>query len=83
MNTASQYIPVLTSKRARDNVIALDGLEFAFSREQLQDITKLHNDGFNYKQISKMVNRNEYEVIIALLHQVRQGVEMRPFYGGR
>lgn len=68
------YLP-----RTGNNVILLEDLEFAMPKDQLEDITKLHNDGINFQDIAKEVKRHPYEVIIALLHQVKQGRHMRPF----
>lgn len=65
---------------ARDYVIALDGLEFAFQKDQLEKIRDLHNNGYGYKEISKIVKRDPYEVIVGLLHHVYSGRWIRPFY---
>lgn len=77
MNTLTNRNAYVEMDGAIENVIALDGLEFNFPKCQLEEITNLHNEGLNYKQISKEVSRNEYEVIIALLHQIRQGRGLR------
>ena len=79
MNTAGSNIPVIKLMRHRDYEIALDGLEFVFHKEQLHQIKELHNAGLSYNQISWVVKRDPYEVIIALLHLVRKGEKMRPF----
>lgn len=77
MNTATvTYAPIL--EQTGDNVILLEDLEFGMPREQLEEITHLHNNGWDFQEIAKEVKRNPYEVIIALLHQVRQGRKMRP-----
>lgn len=67
-------------RRARDYVILLDDLEFAMSKEQLWEITNLHNDGMKLEDISEHVQRDKYEVLIALIHQAKKGtVKLRPF----
>lgn len=63
-----------------ENIILLNNLEFGMSRSQLNKITKLHNDGIRFEEISKQVKRDPYEVILALLHQARtNNVRLRPF----
>jgi hypothetical protein len=47
--------------------------------EQLNQVTKLHNAGMDFKAISKKVKRNPYEVIVALLHQTKSGKGIKPF----
>lgn len=64
--------------RARDHVILLDSLDFLMHKYELEKITKLHNHGMHYKEIAKATERNPYEVILALLHQVRNGKYMLP-----
>lgn len=81
MNTLTRSNDFIKQNRARDYVIALDGLEFTFRKAQLDKIKELHNEGYSYKDISKKVLRHEYEVIIALLHLVKEGHYLRPFGG--
>lgn len=71
MNTIGSSIPTLKQSRHRDYVILLEELEFAMPKEQLWKITNLNNDGYGVKEISKIVKRDPYEVILALLHQAR------------
>lgn len=78
MNTLVGYTPILNTDRARENVILLEDLEFAMPKDQLEDITELHNSGMDFQDIAKEVRRNPYEVIIALLHQVKSGKQMAP-----
>jgi|SRR5690625_4587265 len=75
MNTLNGS-PTLSRERQGDYVLALDGLEFAFPVRQLEEIKRLNNEGYGYKEISKKVRRNKYEVIIALLEINRQGHEV-------
>ncbi|MEC5422088.1 hypothetical protein QGM71_01095 [Virgibacillus sp. C22-A2] len=78
MNTLSN-VAMLKQTRARDNVILLEELEFVMPTEQLQTITDLHNDGMELEDIAKEVKRNQYEVLIALIHQNKRNVKLRPF----
>lgn len=80
MNTLT-HLPLLNKKRHGNYVIALDDLEFAFPKTQLERIRELNNEGYGYKEISKMVRRDKYEVIIALLHICREGHEVGPMGG--
>ena len=65
--------------QAPDNVILLSELEFGMPRWQLNRITELHNRGMMYEDIAKKVKRNKYEVLIALIHQAKNGKRLRPF----
>lgn len=80
MNTTGENIPLIKLHRHRDYEIALDDLEFAFHRDELEEIKELHNSGCDYKEISKSVKRDPYEVIIALLHLVKKGHRLRSFW---
>lgn len=63
-----------------ENIILLDSLEYGMSKKQLDRITKLHNSGMKFEEISKKVERDPYEVVLALLHQARtNNVRLRPF----
>lgn len=80
MNTLNRsFIPNLNTDRARENVILLDDLEFAMTKDQLETITEMHNSGITFPKISEEVKRNKYEVLLALLHQVKKGRLMRRF----
>jgi len=72
LNTINQHAPMLPLTRYRDNIIILEDLEFSFPREQLEKITELHNEGLSVEDISIEVRRNEYEVLLAIVHQHRQ-----------
>lgn len=62
----------------KDNVILLGDLEFGMPVDQLEDITNMHNNGIRLEEISEKVGRNAYEVLIALLHQVKRGKKIKP-----
>src|SRR5699024_438063 len=64
---------------APDNVILLSELEYGMPRWQLDKITELHNRGMRYEDIAKKVKRNKYEVLVALIHQAKNGRRLRPF----
>lgn len=59
--------------RFKDYEIALEDLEFLFTKDQLSEITELHNSGTWIIDIAKQIERNEYEVLIALIHLHRKG----------
>lgn len=80
MKTDRNKLPLLEVDSIRDYVIALDGIEFAFPKDQLDRIRILYNEGMTYKEISKEVNRDPYEVIVGLLEIVRSGRWVRSFY---
>lgn len=63
----------------RDYVIMLEDLEFGISKEQFNYITNLHTQGMDFEDISKEVKRNKYEVLLALIHQAKQGKGLKPF----
>lgn len=77
------YVPFLEKNRRRDYVILLEDLEFAMPRKQLKRITKMYNSGLTYWEIAEREQRNPYEILLALLHQVKKGQEMRSFYDRR
>lgn len=81
MNTLTRDNSFLRSDRARDNVIVLDDLEFSFSKRQLEKIKEYHNMGKGVREISQLILRDEYEVVLALLHFVRTKERIRPFGG--
>jgi len=54
-------------------VIILDDLEFAFHRDDLDRIRLLHNQGFYIHEIATHLKRDEYEILLAILHLHRQG----------
>jgi len=76
VNTLSN-LAMLTNSYS-ETVILLEDLEFAMTRSQLNKITRLHNAGMDFLEISKEVGRNPYEVILAILHQTKAGKGIRP-----
>ena len=73
MNTETYEFSLIKPSKASDYVIILDDLEFAFSRQQLNEIAELHNDGVRLSDISKITKRDEYEVMLAIIHLHRKG----------
>lgn len=69
MNTTNRYIiPTLRPSRHRDYVVILDDLEFIFSKNQLDSIAHFYNEGEWVADIAKKIKRNEYEVLMAIVH---------------
>lgn len=60
------------------SVVLLEDFDFLMEENQLKQITQLHNDGFSLGQISSRVKRNEYEVLLALIHQAARNKIERP-----
>lgn len=56
----------------------LEDLEFIIETEKLDEIARLHNEGYNMHQISKCVKRYSWETLIAIIHLARQGRLTRP-----
>lgn len=73
INTANSYVPIIPLKKYNSYEIALEDLEFVFTKNQLHEITVMHNNGVWVTDIAKNIKRNEYEVLIALIHQHRKG----------
>ena len=77
MNTKSRtFVPVLDSDEKHE--IALDGLEFAFTKSELKYIQKQHNQGIWFTNIAQKIRRDEYEVLIAIMHMLKQGRKIKP-----
>lgn len=77
LNTASlTSIPVLDNNEKYE--IALENLEFAFSKSELNYIQNTHNKGVWVTTIAKNIKRDEYEVLIAIMHMLRQGKDIKP-----
>lgn len=76
MNTATNQFAFI--RPTGDYVIILDDLEFAFQKDQLDEIAELHNDGVRLSDISRITKRDEYEVMLAIIHLHRQGKLTRP-----
>ncbi len=68
MNTVGQAMPLLPQASKRDYTIILDDLEFVFRKEQLEEIKDMHNDGMWVTDIARRIRRNEYEVLLAIVH---------------
>lgn len=68
MNTATETINYIPKKRARDYVVILDDLEFAFEKDKLDVIAEMHNAGEWVTDIAKKVKRNEFETLLAIVH---------------
>jgi hypothetical protein len=80
MNTYRKkgFLPLLPQD-SEEKVILLEDLEFAMTTKQLDEITTLWNEGMKWEELAEKVKRNEYEILLALLHQLRQGITLRPF----
>lgn len=79
MNTLTHgFIPIPEQIGSENYVILLEDLEFCMPKEQLQEITGLHNDGMNFEDIAKEVKRNKFEVLLALIHQAKRGCKLAP-----
>ena len=76
MNTATNQFAFI--RPTGDYIIILEDLEFAFRKEQLDEIAELHNDGVRLSEISRETRRDEYEVLLAIIHLHRQGKLTRP-----
>jgi hypothetical protein len=80
MNTyRKEGILPLFPQDGEEKVILLEDLEFGMSIKQLNEITKLWNEGMKWEELSKQVKRDEIEILLALLHQLKRGVKLRPF----
>ena len=73
MNTLNNKIPIMQQTFSRDYVILLEDLEMGISKDQLNHITELHKAGMDFEDISQEVKRDPYEVLVALIHQAKQG----------
>lgn len=78
MNTLT-WDPVLKQTRTRDYEFILDDLEFAFPKEQIQQITDDWEAGMELEFIAKKNKRMPEEVFLALFHQARKKKIKRPF----
>lgn len=78
MNTASSYIPTVEQMRFRDYEIILEDLEFMFKKSSLSEIEFMHNRGFSITEIAEHAKRNEYEILLAVLHLHRKGRLKKP-----
>lgn len=64
--------------RKEDYEIALDDLEFAFSKKELDYIQNTHNKGVWLTKIAENIKRDDYEVLIAIMHMMREGRSIKP-----
>lgn len=77
MNTAAYAVPILPATGGHEFV--LEDLELAFPKEQLTQITKQWNKGWEIEKIAENMSREPDEVFLALFHQARRGRIKRPF----
>lgn len=49
-------------------VVILEEINFIFRENELNKITQLHNEGLSITEITKEVGRDEYEILLALVH---------------
>lgn len=68
----------LRKTKAKDYVILLDSLEFAFPKHQLDQIADEWNAGMDLELLSKKYKRVIDEMFLALFHLSRQGKIKRP-----
>lgn len=79
LNTLSAgFAPIVPEIGADNYVILLEDLEFCIEKQKLQEITDLHNGGWDFQDIAKQVKRNPYEVLLALIHQTKRGSGVKP-----
>lgn len=66
--------------RLKERVILFGDRDLELDPVELAHITKLHNDGKSYWELSKKFKRPEIEIILALLHQADTGkIGLEPF----
>lgn len=64
-------------------IIILDGLDFMWSKKEIDRVVEMHNEGHHINDISKDVKRNPAEVLMALIHVAVKGkVGIRPLFKG-
>lgn len=78
MNTISNKKAILSCDG--ENEILFPDAEFGFPKDQLNQIQRLHNNGVHYQDISEIVQRCPYEVMLALLHMVKAGRKIKPIW---
>lgn len=65
--------------RLKNRIILFEDRNLDMDPVELAHITKLHNDGKNYKELAEDFKRPEIEIILALLHQVdTEKVDVEP-----
>lgn len=78
MNTKSRNNQSVLSPEEDKYEIALGNLEFAFSKRELNYIQKNHNNGVWFVDIAEEIKRDPYEVLIAIMHMLRKGMNIDP-----
>ena len=78
MNTRNNALSAVLDPEEDDYEIALEGLEFAFSKRELKYIQEQHNDGIWFTDIAESIKRDDYEVLIAIMHMLRRGRQIKP-----
>lgn len=53
-------------------VIVLEELNFIFREKELTQITTMNNVGYSIFDISVEMKRDEYEIMLALMHQHKE-----------
>lgn len=79
MKTDTKRVPLIEQRHYRDFVVLLEDKEFYMSKDQLERVKFLHNEGRTAREISKYERRDIYEIIVALLHLVKSGHALKPF----
>lgn len=65
-------------KPGKDYVFLLEDMEFAMTKDQLERVTKNWNNGIKITDIAQSERRDPVEVLIALIHQARRGIRLKP-----
>lgn len=78
INTRSYQTNYALSHNDEKYEIALEELEFAFSENELNYIQNTHNNGVWFTDIAKNIRRDDYEVLIAIMHMLRKGRKIKP-----
>lgn len=76
---ATNTTQVLNIQPGLDYVFLLDDLELAMTKEQLNRVTRAWNDGMELEDIAAQERRHPVEVLVALIHQAKRKVKLRPF----
>lgn len=53
-------------------VIVLEELNYIFRESDINVITNMNNTGYSVEEIASKLNRDEYEIMLALLHQHKE-----------
>ena len=73
MNTAGYNIAMIPKIGFNKYEIILDDLEFIFPVKTLEKVKRMHNFGFSITEISTETKRDEYEILLAIIHLHRKG----------